>query len=70
MALYEYFCRDCDTDTELLVRSPEDEPECPDCGSTRMIKLISVPALPGSRSGPDEPPPGPCGSACGCFPDG
>lgn len=71
MPLYEYLCRYCDKQVELLVRSPEEEPECPECGSGKLMKLLSVPAAPASDSqGSGEPPTGPCGSACVCFPEG
>ncbi|MEM8865781.1 MAG: zinc ribbon domain-containing protein, partial [Planctomycetota bacterium] len=74
MPLYEYLCRDCDSQVELLVRSANEKPNCPDCGSGRLMKLLSVPAAPSAThsAGSDggEPPTGPCGSACGCFPPG
>lgn len=71
MPLYEYVCRDCDHEVEVLVRGPEDQPECPDCGGGELVKLLSVPAAPavGGRTDPG-PPAGSCGSGCGCFPGG
>ncbi|MEN1681233.1 MAG: zinc ribbon domain-containing protein [Planctomycetota bacterium] len=67
MPLYEYACRDCDHQPELLVRPSDPTPACPECGSERLVKLLSVPAAPASQAGGD-PSEGPCGSACGCFP--
>ena len=43
MPLYEYACRKCDHEFELLIRGNE-QPECPTCHSTRLEKLLSVPA--------------------------
>lgn len=71
MPLYEYLCRDCDKQVEVLVRSSDESTECPDCGGGRLMKLLSVPAAPalGGKAGGDDPA-GPCGSGCGCFPQG
>ena len=46
MPLYEYVCRDCDTQSELLVQGSQ-QPECPKCGSVKLTKLLSVVASPG-----------------------
>jgi putative FmdB family regulatory protein len=43
MPLYEYTCRDCDGQFELLIRGSE-KPHCPECESERLEKLLSVPA--------------------------
>jgi len=43
MPLYEYTCRKCKRDFELLIRSDE-TPQCPDCGSRKLDKLLSVTA--------------------------
>ncbi|HMC10411.1 MAG TPA: zinc ribbon domain-containing protein [Pirellulaceae bacterium] len=43
MPLYEYACRDCSSEFELLVRSSE-QPRCPECDSPKLEKLLSVPA--------------------------
>lgn len=69
MPLYEYRCADCNEAHELLVRSDE-TPACPDCGSDRLQKLLSVCAAPATGGADPPPPSGPCGSACGCFPQG
>lgn len=69
MPLYEFLCQDCRKEQELLVRGDE-QAECGQCGSRRLTKLLSVPVAHGSSGGPrpDDTPPGPCGSQCGCFP--
>ena len=70
MPLYEYQCDDCREPAELLIRGDE-RPNCPACGSPRLTKLLSVVASPSreaaASSNPD-PPSGPCGTSCGCFP--
>jgi putative FmdB family regulatory protein len=43
MPIYEYTCRKCDQDFELLVRA-EEEPACPSCGGQKLDKRFSVPA--------------------------
>jgi putative FmdB family regulatory protein len=43
MPLYEYTCSKCDSEFELLIRGDE-QPECPQCGSHRLEKQLSVPA--------------------------
>ena len=41
MPIYEYGCRKCKNDFEALVRS-ETIPECPNCHSTELEKMLSV----------------------------
>jgi len=43
MPIYEYLCRDCGQEFELLVRGQE-TPVCPSCGHTRLTRHWSVPA--------------------------
>ena len=43
MPIYEYVCRQCNHQFELLVRDG-DKPACPSCGRRRLSKLLSVPA--------------------------
>ena len=50
MPLYEYACRECDSQFELLVRGQE-QPQCPQCESTRLEKLLSAPAAAHTVSG-------------------
>ncbi len=70
MPLYEYLCQECNCEAELLVNS-SGEPSCPECGSVKLTRLLSVVAAP-SRNGaaerPRDMPQGPCGSSCACFP--
>lgn len=72
MPLYEYRCKDCDRQSELLVKSLDSKPECPECGSARLEKLLSVIGAPviGSTSNSRSSDPGTCGrSQCarGCM---
>jgi putative FmdB family regulatory protein len=72
MPLYEYHCEECGGESELLVSSSV-TPECPQCGSERLSKLLSIVAAPsredasGGRAGPAS---GSCGARCGCHPHG
>jgi putative FmdB family regulatory protein len=43
MPLYEYRCENCGERVEVLVRSKSISPTCPNCGSPRLEKLLSVP---------------------------
>ena len=64
MPLYEYLCRGCDHQFELLVREST-KLECPKCAGTELDKMLSVFAVstPGPGSARDAGP-APCG-ACG-----
>lgn len=69
MPLYEYHCDACDANVELLIRSANEKPVCPKCESTKLTKLLSVPAghVAGSSSSSlPMMPPGGCGKPqCG-----
>ncbi len=65
MPIYEYQCRDCKQEFELLVRS-DTRLACPGCDSTQLDKQLSVFAT--AESTPAQMPFAPCGS-CG-HPDG
>lgn len=68
MPLFEYECRACHREFELLVREST-KLECPDCQSDELEKRLSVFAVSApSRAGAAGPAVGPCGS-CG-HPDG
>jgi putative FmdB family regulatory protein len=43
MPIYEYCCPDCDLEFETLIRA-SDVPECPQCGTRKLTKLMSAPA--------------------------
>jgi len=64
MPLYEYHCRQCDQEFEILVRGGE-QPACTECGSDRLEKLLSVPAA--HTAGRQLPvcEPAPRGGNCG-----
>jgi putative FmdB family regulatory protein len=49
MPLHEFLCKKCDQRVELLIRTST-VPTCPDCGSTRLQKLISAPTMPGKSA--------------------
>jgi putative FmdB family regulatory protein len=72
MPIYEYDCKKCKKQVEVFVPRADSKPECPDCGSTDMSKLLSVIGAPvvqgGSKSSSHEAEN--CGrSACasGCM---
>jgi len=76
MPLYEYECKDCSKQVEILVPSIQSKPDCPECGSKRLSKLLSVigsPVVSGGASSARsaEIEPGNCGrSQCasgGCM---
>ena len=68
MPLFEYECRACHREFELLVREST-ELACPECHSHDLEKRLSVFAVSApSRAQASSPTLGPCGS-CG-HPDG
>lgn len=74
MPLFEYRCKKCGHQFEVLVRGSE-SPECPSCHSRGLDKLMSVPAahagqsqLPLMSSCPPSNAP-PCGPGCCRLPD-
>lgn len=67
MPLYEYSCMNCRDEFELLVRGGE-APACPNCGSERLERLLSVPAAHTGGSAGNLPiceAPRPGGGGCG-----
>jgi len=70
MPLYEYRCRDCDTEFET--RRPMAEADgpiaCPS-GHERVTRRLSVFAATGRGVAPPASPGGgaPCGAACACH---
>jgi putative FmdB family regulatory protein len=68
MPMYEYSCRKCEYQFEMLVKGDE-KVECPKCNSTKLEKLLSLPGAPrvrGSASLPMSCPTDlpPCGPGC------
>lgn len=74
MPIYEYQCRACDAGFETLVRSSDEERtvRCPNCGSAKIERKLSVfaahaaapqspGALPRGGCGRCGDPAGPCG---------
>ncbi len=41
MPIYEYICKNCSLEFELLIFS-EDIPKCPKCGSENLQKKVSL----------------------------
>jgi putative FmdB family regulatory protein len=70
MPVYEYICQSCRKDFEKLVRSMSGEEKitCPECGSAKTTRALSVFAVgaEGSRTSPAaDPMCGRCGGAPG-----
>ena len=41
MPLYEYLCRGCGNEFELLVRAADSAPTCPSCSASDLERLLS-----------------------------
>jgi putative FmdB family regulatory protein len=54
MPIYEYHCKDCRTDHEVLVRTSREKIACPRCGSHKLAKKLSVFAP--AKDSPDPAP--------------
>ena len=72
MPIYEYVCMKCESHFEELVRNG-DEPPCPDCGATNVVKQFSTFAVKAAAVGGGESSfrssgggGGCCGGSCGC----
>ena len=63
MPLFEYHCKSCAHDFEVLVRGNE-KPECPSCHGDSLEKRLSVFAAHAGGSSRELSAPAPCG-ACG-----
>ncbi len=42
MPIFDYRCNQCDTVSELLLRSTDCDVTCPNCGSADMERLVSA----------------------------
>ncbi len=45
MPMFEYACKKCAKEFEMLVRPNGEIPACPACQSTELEKLLSIPAV-------------------------
>ncbi len=75
MPIYEYVCKSCQKSFEKLVKSMsgEEKVKCPECGSSKTAKALSVFAVGGEPAGKSSSlPMGGCGrcSADGTCPMG
>lgn len=71
MPIYEYACKSCDAKFEHLARTMNDaKVKCPECGSEKTARALSVFAV-GAEAGkgkPAAPAPGMCGRCGGPGP--
>ena len=71
MPLYEFHCKKCGKDSEILVPTTKwAGTKCPKCGSPQLTKKLSVFATSASSGGTDAFPacsgnPSNCGGCCG-----
>ena len=42
MPVYDYRCKDCNSVSEIFLRSSDSEVRCPRCGSENMERMISA----------------------------
>ena len=49
MPIYEFTCKNCGCDCEILVRSSSARPACPECGGKRLEKKFSLFAAQGTK---------------------
>ena len=63
MPLYEYHCSDCDQTVEVLLRRPDEAPECPECHGSHLQRQLSVTSAPSVKSGRSLPTAS--GESCG-----
>jgi putative FmdB family regulatory protein len=69
MPIYEFVCMTCESHFEELLRLEDGDPECPDCGSAKTRRQLSVFAAHGTAEQPSYGGPsggGCCGGSCGC----
>jgi len=63
MPIFEYICKDCSREFELIVHGTA-RPKCPHCESAKLGKKLSVFAVAGSSKSESVSQVGGCGS-CG-----
>ena len=44
MPLYDFKCRDCGMESEILIVFSDEEPACDDCGSKNLDKMMTTPS--------------------------
>jgi putative FmdB family regulatory protein len=69
--LYQYTCQKCNATFDQLVRTADRDSKikCPECGSTKTARALSLIAVGGESKGaasPDSPACGRCGEVGGC----
>lgn len=62
MPLYDFHCPECNRIVELLMTTRDDQAVCPECGSTRLEKLMAAHSSLSGKSGGAIP--GPNDTAC------
>jgi len=72
MPIYEYSCRECDSQFEKLVPSHATAVACPSCAGERVIRRISLVGVKVAGRSGDAPAMaagggGCCGGGCGCH---
>ena len=74
MPIFEYRCKGCEGQFEMLVRSSGSEGvSCPSCSSGEVTRLFSTFASKGSTAAQAASAPAPrpsgggCGTSCGCH---
>ncbi|MFP4138929.1 MAG: FmdB family zinc ribbon protein [Planctomycetota bacterium] len=66
MPIYEYICKDCRTPCELLVKSSDARPSCPECGGRKLERQFSTFAAHNKDASAACGATGPCAQADGC----
>jgi putative FmdB family regulatory protein len=67
MPLYDFRCRDCGKESEILITLSDDIPECEGCGSKNLVKMMSVTSSFSGNASAGFPGPGDT-SCCGSNP--
>jgi len=44
MPIFDYACRNCETVSEILLKSSDPSPKCEDCGNT-LYRVLSYPSM-------------------------
>lgn len=68
MPMYEYRCHACAADFEELVRTDDEQVDCPECGSPEVTRKLSVFGY--RSSGSSRPATSSGGSSCGSCSSG